>query len=231
MSACIYKYLAIAITPVTGVASSDSFVIDYCYCGCQPQPDYITFMNSILERAVLTLRTIGTAVWNGGFSTFVAFVLLYNSESYIFRSFFKVRRGQLISLFKITNVLTFFLQVFFLIVVFGLFHGLCFLPVVLSLLGPAPYSHKGRDRINQVAPKMTSTRVADSGETCTVFENVSSSQQEHRDSTPDQNGERATNSGEFKTKENKVIDPGTCTLPPKCSSFRSYDDAVFTEEL
>ena len=33
----------------------------------------------------------------------------------------------------------FLLQVFFGVVVFGLFHGLIFLPVLLSLVGPAPY--------------------------------------------------------------------------------------------
>jgi hypothetical protein len=31
------------------------------------------------------------------------------------------------------------LQVFFTVVVFGLFHGLVYLPVVLSWLGPEPY--------------------------------------------------------------------------------------------
>ena len=31
------------------------------------------------------------------------------------------------------------LQVFLGVVVFGLFHGLIFLPVILSLVGPAPY--------------------------------------------------------------------------------------------
>lgn len=33
----------------------------------------------------------------------------------------------------------FSLQIFFLVVVYGLFHGLVFLPVVLSVLGPRPY--------------------------------------------------------------------------------------------
>ncbi|XP_062500022.1 patched domain-containing protein 3-like [Corticium candelabrum] len=71
------------------------------------------------DRAITTLRTIGTAVWNGGFSTFLAFVLLASSDSYVFMTFFKV---------------------FFLVVLFGLFHGLCLLPVVLSLIGPSPYA-------------------------------------------------------------------------------------------
>lgn len=33
----------------------------------------------------------------------------------------------------------FCIQVFFLVVVFGLFHGLAYLPVVLSWIGPDPY--------------------------------------------------------------------------------------------
>ena len=53
---------------------------------------------------------MGPAVFNGGFSTFLAFALLMMSQSYVFKSFFKI---------------------FFLVVLFGLFHGLAFLPVVL----------------------------------------------------------------------------------------------------
>lgn len=34
----------------------------------------------------------------------------------------------------------FLLQIFFGVFVFGVFHGLVFLPVLLSLVGPAPYS-------------------------------------------------------------------------------------------
>ncbi|XP_078695306.1 patched domain-containing protein 3-like [Branchiostoma floridae x Branchiostoma belcheri] len=70
------------------------------------------------ERAKETLLRIGTAVFNGGFSTFLAFVLLSGSQSYIFQTFFKV---------------------FFGVVLFGLWHGLVFLPVICSLIGPAPY--------------------------------------------------------------------------------------------
>ena len=53
---------------------------------------------------------MGPAVFNGGFSTFLAFALLMTSKSFVFVTFFKI---------------------FFLVVGFGLYHGLVFLPVVL----------------------------------------------------------------------------------------------------
>ncbi|CAG0884285.1 unnamed protein product [Cyprideis torosa] len=68
------------------------------------------------ERAHASLVKMGPAVWSGGLSTFLAFVMLSFTDSYVFSAFFKV---------------------FFLVVFFGLFHGLCFLPVVLSVLGPS----------------------------------------------------------------------------------------------
>ncbi|XP_062571454.1 protein patched homolog 1-like isoform X2 [Saccostrea cucullata] len=79
---------------------------------------FMTVSGSKNERPVMALTEIGPAVFNGGFSTFLAFVLLANSNSYGFSLFFKV---------------------FFTVVVFGLFHGLVYLPVVLSWLGPKPY--------------------------------------------------------------------------------------------
>jgi len=42
------------------------------------------------ERAKKALVNIGPAVLNGGFSTFLAFVLLANSKSHVFLTFFKV---------------------------------------------------------------------------------------------------------------------------------------------
>ena len=66
----------------------------------------------------MIIRYVGPAVFNGGFSTFLAFVLLAGSKSHVFTTFFKV---------------------FLLVVVFGLFNGLFVLPVVLSLIGPTSY--------------------------------------------------------------------------------------------
>ena len=67
------------------------------------------------DRLVSTLTNMGPAVLNGGVTTTLAFILLANSQSHVFITFFKV---------------------FFLVVSFGLYHGLIVLPVVLSLLGP-----------------------------------------------------------------------------------------------
>jgi multidrug efflux pump subunit AcrB len=69
------------------------------------------------DKAVEAIVTIGPAVFNGGFTTFLALVLCSLSYSHVFLTFFKV---------------------FLLTVSFGLFHGLVFFPVLLSLVGPVP---------------------------------------------------------------------------------------------
>ena len=69
-----------------------------------------------VSRTISSLNTIGSAVFNGGFTTFLALVLLGFSTSHVFISFFKV---------------------FSLTVVFGLYHGLILLPVLLCVLGPS----------------------------------------------------------------------------------------------
>ncbi|CAB3369749.1 Hypothetical predicted protein [Cloeon dipterum] len=80
---------------------------------------FATLKGSREQRARDTLELVGPPVFNGGFSTFLAFVVLVFSDSFIFTTFFKL---------------------FFSVVVYGLFHGLVFLPVVLSILGPSDSS-------------------------------------------------------------------------------------------
>lgn len=77
--------------------------------------EFIRSSGNKQERALTTLSVIGPAVFNGGLSTFIAFVLLGFSKAYVFMTFFKL---------------------FTSVVLFGLFHGLLFLPVILSLAGP-----------------------------------------------------------------------------------------------
>ena len=78
---------------------------------------FISRTGSREERITSTVTEVGPAVMNGGLSTLLAFILLSTSKSYVFMSFFKI---------------------FFLICIFGLYHGLVALPVLLALLGPPP---------------------------------------------------------------------------------------------
>lgn len=71
--------------------------------------------DSRTTRALIAVRHIGAAVAYGAGSTMIAVSLLGFSSSYVFMSFFRI---------------------FFLVIVFGLWHGLLFLPVVLSIIGP-----------------------------------------------------------------------------------------------
>ncbi|XP_045159868.2 patched domain-containing protein 3-like isoform X1 [Mercenaria mercenaria] len=80
---------------------------------------FMTHTGNKNERTRKTLVSMGPAVFSGGFSTFLAFLLLVNSISYGFTLFFRI---------------------FTSVVIFGLFHGLVFLPVILSLIGPEPYN-------------------------------------------------------------------------------------------
>ena len=69
-------------------------------------------VNSKDERVKKVISEEGPAVFNGGFSTFLAFAILVFADSFAFTVFFKV---------------------FCLISIFGLYHGLVFLPIFLSI--------------------------------------------------------------------------------------------------
>ena len=76
------------------------------------------------ERANNSVRTIGMAVLNGGITTFLALAFCSISSAHVFQTFFKV---------------------FSLTVIFGLFHGLVLLPVLLSIMGPKSSSSRSSD--------------------------------------------------------------------------------------
>ena len=67
------------------------------------------------EKSLYALGTIGSSVFHGAFSTFLAVVTLAGSQSYIFLVFFRMWTG---------------------IIIFGILHGFVLLPVLLSFLGP-----------------------------------------------------------------------------------------------
>ena len=91
------------------------------------------------ERIHQALIDMGPAVLNGGFSTFLAFAMLMSSQSFVFLIFFKI---------------------FFLVVIFGLYHGLVFLPCLLSFIGPSSITDAIEDHgSNSVSPVPGVTRV------------------------------------------------------------------------
>ena len=75
---------------------------------------FIVSEGSSIERSQSALSLMGPAIINGGITTFLAVFPLIFSASHVFQTFFKV---------------------FFLTVIFGLFHGIIFLPVILSWVG------------------------------------------------------------------------------------------------
>lgn len=74
------------------------------------------------------LFSLGLPVLQGGASTIIGMLVLANAPSYIFLTFFKM---------------------IFLVITFGLLHGLLLLPVMLSLLGPGSAVMKKFEKENQ----------------------------------------------------------------------------------
>jgi len=73
------------------------------------------------ERTKTALVNLGPAILNGGVTTFLAVIILPFSQSHVFKTFFKI---------------------FGLTVLYGVFHGLVFLPALLSTFGPHGKSDK-----------------------------------------------------------------------------------------
>ena len=76
----------------------------------------LCILGTHLVRAKKALKMMGTAILNGGMTTFLAVILLSDSTSHGLITFFKV---------------------FLLTVLFGLFHAIAFLPVVLCIQCPS----------------------------------------------------------------------------------------------
>mmetsp|Transcript_27376 Transcript_27376/g.41641 ORF Transcript_27376/g.41641 Transcript_27376/m.41641 type:complete len:87 (+) Transcript_27376:2527-2787(+) len=79
---------------------------------------------------------MGSSVFHGSFSTFLAIVVLGPSASYIFQAFFKMWFG---------------------IIIFGVANGFILLPVMLSLCGPLNRVHQIKDDDNIPPNKVRDT--------------------------------------------------------------------------
>jgi len=104
--------ITIEITSMNIVIISVGLCVDFC---AHIMHGFLTTPGSRKDRILFIMENVAPAVVNGGFSTMIALSLLVTSRSHIFTSFFKI---------------------FLLICLFGLFHGLVMLPVLLCLFGP-----------------------------------------------------------------------------------------------
>ena len=79
---------------------------------------------------------MGSSVFHGGFSTFLAIISLASSKSYIFEVFFRMWFG---------------------IIIFGMANGFLLLPVILSFCGPLGQSQPTEDQDNVKKPNQVLT--------------------------------------------------------------------------
>ena len=119
--------ITIDVVSACNIIIAIGLCVDYSVHICHA---FLTVSGTRRERAKAAIVDMGVAVLNGGFSTMLAFILLAGSDSHVFSVFFKI---------------------FLLVVIFGLFHGLILLPVVLSLIGPTTYT-------NITKPKVETTK-------------------------------------------------------------------------
>ena len=109
--------ISIDVVSSVNIIIAIGLCVDYSVHMCHA---FLTVSGTRKQRAKAAILDMGVAVLNGGFSTFIAFILLAGSESHVFSVFFRI---------------------FLLVIIFGLFHGLILLPVMLSLIGPSAYEN------------------------------------------------------------------------------------------
>lgn len=106
------------ITIAIGLAVDYSAHIAHGYMHADV-PSELTDAEKRTLKARKALGSMGSSVFHGAFSTFLAIIVLAPSQSYIFTIFFRMWFG---------------------IIIFGVANGFILLPVLLSLCGPLPAS-------------------------------------------------------------------------------------------
>ena len=104
-----------------GLAVDYSAHIAHAYNFSNADPSCKTNRERRISKVRGAFTKIGTSVFHGAFSTFLAIVTISASSSYVFRAFFKQWFG---------------------IIMFGMLHAFFLLPVLLSLFGPLKSSDK-----------------------------------------------------------------------------------------
>ncbi len=85
---CVDYSAHIAHAFIVSEGKYSTYLIDHL---CIRAPNHFTIAGTKEDRAIISLKTIGPAVINGGITTFLALVLLGFSQSHVFITFFKVR--------------------------------------------------------------------------------------------------------------------------------------------
>ena len=80
--------MSIDTVTMTNIIISVGLCVDY---SAHIAHTFLTKTGAGNERMQQTLTEVGPAVFNGGFSTFLAFILLAGSRSHVFSTFFKVK--------------------------------------------------------------------------------------------------------------------------------------------
>ncbi|KAG0721720.1 NPC intracellular cholesterol transporter 1 [Chionoecetes opilio] len=123
------------VTPVSRPPPPSSVLSGCCRVGTQSKvsvcgaPIPLLLPSGFRMTGQCALREIGPPVINGAFSTFLSFFLLAYSDSHVFLSFFKASYHMLVAVALLCLG----------VCSLRVFHGLVFLPVLLSVLGPPAY--------------------------------------------------------------------------------------------
>ena len=113
----INPLVVLNIIVAIGISVDYSAHIAYCFL-TTPVPEngkFNTDHKIRLYKARAALATMGSSVFHGGFSTFLAILVLGAGKTYVFIVFFRIWVG---------------------IIIFGMANGFLLLPVMLTLRGP-----------------------------------------------------------------------------------------------
>lgn len=117
--------VVVNIVIAIGLAVDYSAHIAHTYLIIVPPSHLETNSEKRNYKARKALSQMGSSVFHGGFSTFLAIIALSGANSYVFVVFFRMWFG---------------------IIVFGMANGFLLLPVILSLIGPL--SNKTMDEVS-----------------------------------------------------------------------------------
>ena len=125
--------VVIQIVIAIGLAVDYSAHISHTYLIVVP-PAELSNSEKRMFKARQALSQMGSSVFHGGFSTFLAIITLSAAKSYIFKVFFKMWFG---------------------IIIFGMANGFLLLPVILSFVGPLgnenPETESNKGSINKTS--------------------------------------------------------------------------------